>query len=266
MLSFIAVLVALVRAEAHEDAPELNVLTTFPNNPFNSAYTLHSQTVVKNGQANRVVFSIKTPQSTDRALTIESLTGAFLDPSREDGHKKRVLRNMTTTRLKDAHLLTQGQSRQVPFDFFSEFKPQKLDVEFRALVVDQSSSNKYNVPLYRGSVTVEEPPQSLFDLQLLSVYATGLALVILIGYILFEKYGASLKRSWKTPASKHKETAKPLAQPLGKNGKSYDEDWIVRIVTSHSAEAAHPAPSQASWPQVVLTEIHTIYFSMDTMS
>ncbi|WFD18469.1 hypothetical protein MCAP1_000672 [Malassezia caprae] len=229
VLSFVAVLVALVRAEAHEDAPELNVLTTFPDNPFN---------IVKNGQANRVVFSIKTPPSTDRALTIESLTGAFLDPAREDGHKKRVLRNMTTTRLKDAHLLTQGQTRQVPFDFFSEFKPQKLDVEFRAMVVDQSSSNKYNVPLYRGSVTVEEPPQSLFDLQLLSVYAMGVALVVLIGYILFDKYGVALKRSWSKPGQKRKETAQPAAQPLGKNGKSYDEDWIVRIDT-HTQPKQH---------------------------
>lgn len=37
VLSLVAVLVSLVRAEAHEDAPELNVLTTFPDNPFNSA-------------------------------------------------------------------------------------------------------------------------------------------------------------------------------------------------------------------------------------
>lgn len=42
VLSFVVVLVALVRADAHEDAPELNVLTTFPDNPFNSAYTQSS--------------------------------------------------------------------------------------------------------------------------------------------------------------------------------------------------------------------------------
>lgn len=45
LLSFFLGLLALVRAEAHEEAPELNVITTFPNNPFN---------IVKNGQSTRV--------------------------------------------------------------------------------------------------------------------------------------------------------------------------------------------------------------------
>ncbi|WFD25091.1 hypothetical protein MNAN1_000054 [Malassezia nana] len=218
VLSCIALLAAFVSAEAHEEAPELQVLTTFPDNPFN---------IVKNGQANRVVFSIKTPPSTDRALVIESLTGAFLDPAREDGHKKRVLRNMTTARFKETALLQQGQQRQVPYDFFSEFKPQKLDVEFRAVVVDQSSSNKYNVPLYRGSVVVEEPTQSFFDPQLLSIYAMGLALLALVGYFVYEKYGASKLRSWRAAAPKRKDGVKSASQPVGQD-KGYDEEWIPK--------------------------------------
>lgn len=73
------------------EVPELNVITTFPNNPFSSALLL---TVVQNGQANRVVFTISKPSSLDRALSVEGITGAFIKPAVKEGAKTRVLRNV----------------------------------------------------------------------------------------------------------------------------------------------------------------------------
>lgn len=221
LLSILLGLVALVSADAHEEEPELNVVATFPNNPFN---------IVKNGEMTRVIFTFTQPRGVDRAIAVNSITGAFLDPARKDGDKKRVMRNMTTRVLHDSKLVqfTDGRPLQLPYDIFSEFKPQKLDVEFRASVTDVSSSKKYNVLLYRGAVTVEEPPQSIFDLQLLSVYLILLALVGGAAYIVYRMYVAPLMRP-KVSSTKRREPPAP-APAANTSGKSYDESWIPEEV------------------------------------
>ena len=218
LLSFFLGLLALVRAEAHEEAPELNVITTFPNNPFN---------IVKNGQSTRVVFTFTQPRGVERAIAVNSLTGAFLDPARKDGERKRIMRNMTNRILHDDPLVqfTNGKPLQLPYDIHSEFKPQKLDIELRATVTDKSSLNKYNVLLYRGSVTVEEPPQSLWDLELLSVYLFLAGLVGVVAYYVYLSYiQPALRANISTSSSKRKDkTPAPVAN---KDGKTYDESWI----------------------------------------
>lgn len=224
LLSFFLGLLALVRAEAHEEAPELNVITTFPNNPFN---------IVKNGQSTRVVFTFTQPRGVERAIAVNSLTGAFLDPARKDGERKRIMRNMTNRILHDDPLVqfTNGKPLQLPYDIHSEFKPQKLDIELRATVTDKSSLNKYNVLLYRGSVTVEEPPQSLWDLELLSVYLFLAGLVGAVAYYVYLSYiQPALRANLSTSSSKRKDkTPAPVAN---KDGKTYDESWIPEEVIS----------------------------------
>lgn len=218
LLSFFLGLLALVRAEAHEEAPELNVITTFPNNPFN---------IVKNGQSTRVVFTFTQPRGVERAIAVNSLTGAFLDPARKDGERKRIMRNMTNRILHDDPLVqfTNGKPLQLPYDIHSEFKPQKLDIELRATVTDKSSLNKYNVLLYRGSVTVEEPPQSLWDLELLSVYLFLAGLVGAVAYYVYVSYiQPALRANLSTSSSKRKDKAP--APVANKDGKTYDESWI----------------------------------------
>ena len=218
LLSFFLGLLTLVKAEAHEEAPELNVITTFPNNPFN---------IVKNGQSTRVVFTFTQPRGVERAIAVNSLTGAFLDPARKDGERKRIMRNMTNRILHDDPLVqfTNGKPLQLPYDIHSEFKPQKLDIELRATVTDKSSLNKYNVLLYRGSVTVEEPPQSLWDLELLSVYLFLAGLVGAVAYYVYVSYiQPALRANLSTSSSKRKDkTPAPVAN---KDGKTYDESWI----------------------------------------
>lgn len=76
-----------VAAQAN-DTPELNVQTTFPNNAFSRVF---------NGQANRVVFTVTQPKSgadSDRILTLESITGAFLNREKE-GKRGYVMRNVS---------------------------------------------------------------------------------------------------------------------------------------------------------------------------
>jgi len=92
-------------------------------------------------------------------------------------------------------------------------------------VTDKSSLNKYNVLLYRGSVTVEEPPQSLWDLELLSVYLFLAGLVGAVAYYVYLSYiQPALRANLSTSSSKRKDKAP--APVANKDGKTYDESWI----------------------------------------
>lgn len=227
---------ALVAAQAH-DTPELGIVTTFPNNPFSSKchppkastscatteadlYRPLSCAVVKNGQANTVVFSITNPPKEDRLLTLQSVTGAFLNPKKNDGQRGRVLRNMTTTAFKSRPLRSVGgRPVQIPFDFVPEFKPQELSVEFSLLVNDEQTGKKHRIHAYRGNVQVIEPPKNWFDLQLLSVYVIAAAVVAGIGYAVYSSY---LKPEEKTATGSKKFEKPAVVQQSG-----VQDEWIV---------------------------------------
>ncbi|SPO25377.1 uncharacterized protein UTRI_03208_B [Ustilago trichophora] len=177
---------ALVAAQAH-DTPELGIVTTFPNNPFS---------IVKNGQANTVVFSITNTPKEDRLLTLQSITGAFLNPKKTDGQRGRVLRNMTTTTFKSRPLRSVGgRPVQIPFDFVPEFKPQELSVEFSLLVNDEQTGKKHRIHAYRGAVQVVEPPKNWFDLQLISVYVISVAAIAGLVYFLYTSFVISEEKA-----------------------------------------------------------------------
>lgn len=112
------------------------------------------------------MFSISNPPSADRVLTLESVTGAFLNPKKEDGEKGRVMRNMTATRLRSVPLrMVGGRPVQLPWDFYAEFRPSPLDVEFWLEVVDQQTSKSHNILAFKGGVTIVEPSKGWFDIQ-----------------------------------------------------------------------------------------------------
>lgn len=51
--------------------------------------------VVKNGQLNRIVLSITKPPGADRVLTLEGITGAYLDKNKLEGQKGHIVRNVS---------------------------------------------------------------------------------------------------------------------------------------------------------------------------
>ncbi|KAJ9479134.1 hypothetical protein PHBOTO_002621 [Pseudozyma hubeiensis] len=204
----------LVAAQAH-DTPELNIVTTFPNNPGS---------IVKNGQANTVVFSIiDAPKEKDadrRLLNLVSITGAFLNPNKVDGQRGRVLRNMTTTSFKSPRPLRTifGRPPHIPFDFVPEFKPQELEVEFSLLVNDEQTSKKHRIHAYRGKVQVVEPPKNWFDLQLISVYIIAIAAIVGVVYFVYTSYVIAEEKNAAGP----KKFEKPA--PVQQSG--VQDEWI----------------------------------------
>lgn len=190
--------------------------------------------LVSNGQPNRIVFHLTQPPSQDRVLSLLSISGAFLNPAKSDGQRGRVLRNMTTTTFKTEKKFKtlSGKPLEVPFDFYPEFKPQDLGVEFRLVVRDGQTSKKHNVLAYTGKVTVIEPPKSWFDLQTLSLYVFGLALLAGGAWLAREMYfpepkkGKGRKKSGSTRTSAGPPTGATTGVAMGGNGKGYDESWI----------------------------------------
>ncbi|PWN44344.1 hypothetical protein IE81DRAFT_321501 [Ceraceosorus guamensis] len=222
-----------------DDTPELNVITVFPNNPFN---------IAKNGQANRVVFNVGTKE--DRALKLEGITGAFLNTKKKtEGQKGYVLRNLTITPIKDLPITTGlGKPLQVPFDFSPEFKPQDLGIEFRLIVRDEQTGKKHNVRVYTGNVTVVEP-ERVWDLQLISVYFFLGAVVLTVIYWASKSYpgSRSLSKRQKRSAETKKAAAKSgsgsssaTAAAFGKSSanSAVDDEWIPEAHRRRAQNAA----------------------------
>ncbi|KAN0064732.1 hypothetical protein ACQY0O_001787 [Thecaphora frezii] len=233
-----ALLVAIAPAALHvaaqaNDAPELGIVTTFPGNPFS---------IVKNGQPNTVVFSITNPPKQDRLLTLQSVTGAFLNLAKADGQKGRVVRNMTTATFKSRPLRTVGgKPVQIPFDFVPEFKPQHMGVEFSLIINDEQTGKKHRIEAYRGKVQVVEPPKDWFDWQLLSVYAFGIAAAVGAAVFAYNSYfGASIQKAGASgaAAAKKRNNAASSAASTSQQAKAdrpsliktksgeYDSEWI----------------------------------------
>lgn len=158
-------------------------------------------------------------------MTLQSVTGAFLNPKKSDGQRGRVLRNMTTSAFKSRPLRSVGgRPVQIPYNFVPEFKPQELGVEFSLLINDEQTGKKHRIHAYRGQVQVIEPPKNWFDLQLISVYLISLAMIAGMGYVAYSMY---LKPEVKDASGPKKKFEKPAAPVVAQTG--VENEWIVSM-------------------------------------
>ena len=143
-----------------------------------------------------------------------------------------MLRNMTTTSFKSRPLRTVfGKAPHLPFDFVPEFKPQELEVEFSLLVNDEQTGKKHRIHAYRGKVQVVEPPKNWFDLQLISVYVIGFAVIVGGAYFILSSYVFGEEKKVAGP----KKFEKPdIAKPSG-----VQDEWIVSTVRANALEICH---------------------------
>ncbi|PKI83009.1 hypothetical protein MVES_002777 [Malassezia vespertilionis] len=197
---------------AGAEVPELEVAVTYPDSP---------SSLVSNGMLNRVVFSVVEVNEAGRNAVIESITGAFLNPSKKDGHKSRVLRNMTTARVQRLSLANQGEPMQIPYDFYSEVKPEEVEIEFRFNLED-ADAKKHNVLVHQGMVTVVEPKHSLLDIELLLVFILIASVVGGIIYLIYPSVIVPLlKRNNYLPRKDFR--PKPVARSSGADNI---EEWL----------------------------------------
>lgn len=147
---------------------------------------------------------------------------------------------MTVTPYKSLSLRTVGgRPLEVPYDFYPEFKPQTMGVDFYLKVLDGQTQKTHTILAYQGSVTVIEPPKNWLDPQLWSLYLLGLAILGGAAYYAASMFAPGLVGASTTKGAKGKSSAgtgrtgaaPALSGAMSSTGasvsaKGYDEDWI----------------------------------------
>lgn len=117
-----------------------------------------------NGHATEAILDITNNEA--EPLTLAFVGGALssLQPLPEDAHPSlAVVRNLTNVRYEVE--IGAGENQVVPYSFTTDLNPQELRLNLIALIATQAGAI-YQVSAYNGTVSVVEPPTSLFDPQM----------------------------------------------------------------------------------------------------
>ncbi|CAJ0764639.1 278_t:CDS:2 [Entrophospora sp. SA101] len=121
----------------------------FVDNPFNQ---------VVNGQKNTVKITFDNKGELNYTITV--ISGRLVNPSNHD----EIFRNLTG--IKYSLPVPPMDHVEVSYSFYSEFQPQELDLIINVFFTDKDGKI-YSGVGYNSTVTIVEPEQSIFDLQLL---------------------------------------------------------------------------------------------------
>ncbi|KAG2157945.1 uncharacterized protein EDB93DRAFT_1246441 [Suillus bovinus] len=199
----IATLLMALGVSASLDDPEIFIQTTFPeSNPFGH---------VVNGERNQIFLLVEN--KSDRNVTLQSVAGSFHHP--ETG---TLIKN--TSSLAYGIPLLEGSKLQIPYSFYSEFKPGdlKLSIWLEHTVDD----DKYRVTAYDSVVTIVEPEPSWLDFKLLSTYLIVFAALAGVTYTAYNAYVPSQKPKRKRPT----QVSAPVGTVTASGASGYQEEWI----------------------------------------
>jgi len=210
-LSFFCVWAALLlsalassNGDTPESEPEVIVTASFPEtNTFGH---------VVNGEKNSLTLSVEN--KSDRNVTLVSVAGSVHDPE-----TNRVVKNLTAMQYSTP--LIQGVKVQLPFTFYSEFKPGDLRLD---VWLEHSFDNiKYRVTAYDSIVTVVEPEGSIFDFKLVTTYLMVTAVLGGLLYIAYLSFMPKKSRSKRTAPST---VSTPVTSATATGAGGYQEEWI----------------------------------------
>ncbi|GAB5586972.1 hypothetical protein Unana1_01872 [Umbelopsis nana] len=220
--SFLAVLLLVSAVFAQDaEASAIDIYGEFPNNPFG---------IIVNGQKNKL--NVYFDNQADQTYTVNYISGALVKAD----DFSTIVRNLSV--FKYDLTIPAKQKVAIPYQFHSEFAPQDLGL---TVIIDFSDSNK--APLrgvaYNGTVTVTDPEHSIFDVQLLFLYAVLAALLAGVGYIIQQAFfGSSGKKTKKSKKSTEK--AAPVKHRDEAGNLVLDESWIPE---QHLKKSSSPKQS-----------------------
>ncbi|KAG1773532.1 hypothetical protein EDD22DRAFT_767304, partial [Suillus occidentalis] len=183
--------------------PEIVIQTTFPeSNPFGH---------VVNGERNQIFLVVEN--KSDKNVTLQSVAGSFHHP--ETG---TLIKN--TSSLTYGFPLLEGSKLQIPYSFYSEFKPG--DLRLNIWLEHTVDDDKYRVTAYDSVVTIVEPEPSWLDFKLLSTYLIVFAALAGASYTAYNAYIPSQKPKRKRPT----EVSAPVGTVTASGSSGYQEEWI----------------------------------------
>lgn len=181
--------------------------------------------MVVNGEQNKLLLHFLNHGKEN--YTITNAAASYHDPTRH----WTLLRNAST--LKYNVPLPAGANFSVPFQVFSEFRPQDVGLTVWANILDGSGATHRHVAM-NSTVQVVEQAHSWFDPALLFMYliiAAGLTLVGYFGYnALRAKYFPKRKKSaqhfYTSGPRKMLVPADTTDKPYPASAQPYEEEWI----------------------------------------
>ncbi|KAF8842056.1 hypothetical protein BDN67DRAFT_966221 [Paxillus ammoniavirescens] len=206
-LSLAALVMALGTSASPVESTELEITVeaAFPeNNPFGH---------VVNGERNQIFLVVEN--LSDQNVTLHSVGGSFHHP--ESG---ALVKN--TTSLSYSVPLLEKSKLQIPYTFYSEFKPG--DLRLNLWLEHSAGDYKHRVTAYDSIVTIVEPESYWFDFQLISTYLIVLAFLGASSYYIYLAYFLTAKA--KKPKRSRPEVSAPVGTVTATGAGGYQEEWI----------------------------------------
>ncbi|KAJ7163860.1 hypothetical protein C8R43DRAFT_988992 [Mycena crocata] len=194
-------------AEAPVPTDPVVVTASFPeSNPFGH---------IVNGEKNTIVLTVENKSGKNASLVG---VGAAVYNVQND----QLIKNLTSQTFKNVELVS-SVKMQVPYTFYSEFKPGDIRLTIWIDHTLEGSSERLGV--YDSIVTVVEPEVSIFDFKMISTYLVTAALLSGLIYLSYQAFAP--KRSTRP---KKKPAAAAISTPVGAvtatGAGGYQEEWI----------------------------------------
>ncbi|KAJ6463246.1 hypothetical protein C8R47DRAFT_82751 [Mycena vitilis] len=191
--------------EAPASAEPVVVTVKFPdNNPFGH---------VVNGEKNTIKLTVENKSG--KNATLISVGGAVYNVQND-----ALIKNLTTLTFKAA--LLDGVKLQVPFTFFSEFKPG--DIRLNIWVDHTLEDASLRLGAYDSILTVVEPEVSIFDFKMISTYIMTAALLGGLIYVSYQAFAP--KRSTRPKKTAPSAVSAPVGAVTATGAGGYQEEWI----------------------------------------
>ncbi|KAF8907344.1 hypothetical protein CPB84DRAFT_1768982 [Gymnopilus junonius] len=209
LLSFAAFSFVAATTEEQDNlsGPEVIATAAFPeSNAFNH---------VVNGEKNSLTVTVENKSGQN--VTLLGIAGALIHPD-----TNVIVKNLT--RQKYGVPLLENIQMQIPYQFYSQFKPgdHRLSIWLEHKTDDDST---FKVEAFDSIVTVVDPELSIFDLKLLSTYAMVAGILGGLAYFVYVTFVPQSKK----PRAK-KTTTASVSSPVGTvtatGSGGYQEEWI----------------------------------------
>ncbi|KAF3908634.1 hypothetical protein AA313_de0202800 [Arthrobotrys entomopaga] len=189
---------------------QASVDVTFPDNDSPLGIT------IVNGRLARVNLEITNRESVP--IFVQAVGGQLRKHDRSE-----ILRNLTALKV-GSEIPAQGTTN-VPYSFVPNMHAQDVVFELGVLFHSKEGDGKMiQHTAYNGTISVAEPPTSLFDPQILFLYIFILGLVGAGGYVAYQTWVVPMLPKPKRVRREVPTEAKTTSADVPKGG--FDESWI----------------------------------------